>query len=866
LPINLNDAPEQQPLAAVAHHDLDDIAYALGAIADRLMPALLPEGRYGDDRKTWRVANIKGGRPRKQGSCVIQLAGKNAGSWVDWDNPTVLKGGPISTIKEALSLSDRETIPECLRIIEEHGGGSYLRRRVSAPVAPKRDSSANISEANYTFDRGDPLAGTLAERYLTSRGIKYLPSTDDVRFNDSTTNWETKRAEPALILRFRRPDGTPTGGIQRIYLKSDGSGRIGKKMMLGPADGVVMLASPNDTDGTLGIGEGIESTLSAMILFNAAGWAAGSAGGMVSLGEWLREHPETITALGIRRVLVWADKGDTGEKAANALAAAVRDLGVPAVVCRPKGDDDFNDDLIKGLAPDPVDDCSAPPGLPALAPPAIENDGAQPQQQPEQEIIPPQSAELFAEARTLTRDYQPTQVSRLLQRTIKAGLDKIDEQQIFDTIRKGTGISAPEFKKIIRGVRREVAPAGTPSWTGRLALNFFDEPLNTASNVLIALRCDDGWRDVLGFDEFSQRPMIMRRPPWVDPDDDQVAYPRPLADVDEARTLIWVQERGIHARADAVRHALAVAVDDNRYHPVRDYLELLKWDGQPRLNNWLTYYLGVEPIPNYTDAIGVCWMISAVARIFEPGCIAKYCLILEGDQDLKKSTALRILGDPWFTDHISELGTKDSVMEAGNAWIVELAELDSARKAHNSAIKAFISRQVDKFRPPFGHHVIEQPRQCVLAGTINPVEGIFTDATGAVRFWPVACTSIDADALRHDRDQLWAEAVHRYRLGEKWHLDNEDQLAAAQEQQELRYAADSWEANIEKWIVLNASWLTRFTVTDILKSVFEKEAKDHDRASQTRVGIAMKRIGKRTGWRQDVKSSERPRPYVKVSD
>src|SRR6516225_7305783 len=232
---------------------------------------------------------------------------------------------------------------------------------------------------------------------------------------------------------------------------------------------------------------------------------------------------------------------------------------------------------------------------------------------------------------------------------------------------------------------------------------------------------------------------------------------------------LWMQHHGVHLRnKSAIRMVLAAVVRDNLFHPVRDYLDKLKWDGVPRLDKWLTSYLGVVEIENYTAMSGRWWMISAVARIYQPGCIAKYVLIIEGPQDLGKSTALRILGGEWFTDDIETLGSKDSQLQIGNAWIIELPELASTRRAEIGAVKAFISRPVDKFRPPYGEHLIEQPRQCALAGTVNPEGKYLLDETGAVRYWPQKAAKIDLVALERDRDQLWAEAVYRYKAVELW--------------------------------------------------------------------------------------------------
>src|SRR5262249_2451934 len=154
-----------------------------------------------------------------------------------------------------------------------------------------------------------------------------------------------------------------------------------------------------------------------------------------------------------------------------------------------------------------------------------------------------------------------------------------------------------------------------------------------------------------------------------------------------------------------------------------------------RLDDWLTLYCGAEP-DDYMHAVGRCWMISGVARAYEPGCQADAVLIFEGEQGAGKSSALAILGGPFYSDDIAELGTRDAAMCTHGIWIVELAELDAMGRAEISRIKAFLSRRTDRFRPPYGHHVIEAPRQCIFAGTVN-LNTYLKDETGGRRFWPV---------------------------------------------------------------------------------------------------------------------------------
>jgi predicted P-loop ATPase len=179
-------------------------------------------------------------------------------------------------------------------------------------------------------------------------------------------------------------------------------------------------------------------------------------------------------------------------------------------------------------------------------------------------------------------------------------------------------------------------------------------------------------------------------------------------------------------------------------------------------------------------------------------------LVLEGPQGKLKSEALRALvkDDAWFTDRLSHVASKDAVLEIAGVQLVEIAEMDALTKAPSSAIKSFLTRRRDRFRPPYGKHTINLPRQCVFAATINPtVGGYLKDPTGARRFWPVACRGmIDRDGLEKVRDQLWAEVVHRYKLGAPWWLETPELEALATAEQSARLVVDPWEEHIREWL------------------------------------------------------------------
>ncbi|NJL49061.1 MAG: hypothetical protein HC929_18375 [Leptolyngbyaceae cyanobacterium SM2_5_2] len=214
---------------------------------------------------------------------------------------------------------------------------------------------------------------------------------------------------------------------------------------------------------------------------------------------------------------------------------------------------------------------------------------------------------------------------------------------------------------------------------------------------------------------------------------------------------------------------------------------------------WLSTFFGAAETP-YTRAVGAAWLISLMARASRPGCQVKYSLILEGAQDLGKSRAIAaLIGQSWFTDEIADFGSKDAAISLRSKWCVELAELDSLGRAEANRAKAFLSRQVDHYRPPYGRTAKDFPRQCCFIGTTN--EGDYLkDATGGVRFWPVACTFADVEGIARDREQLLAEAFARFQDGEPWHLRDRSLIEAAREEQRHRYHGDPWDDEVARYV------------------------------------------------------------------
>lgn len=261
-----------------------------------------------------------------------------------------------------------------------------------------------------------------------------------------------------------------------------------------------------------------------------------------------------------------------------------------------------------------------------------------------------------------------------------------------------------------------------------------------------------------------------------------------LLEGDITRARAWFETKHRLRVSDRELSAvLAAQADESRFHSVRDYLESLKWDGVPRLAIWLSRFLGAvvegetederKQVDRYFSAVGMRFLISAVARAYEPGCKVDTMLILEGKQGAQKSTALRVLAKDWFGDMSLDISNKDTYLLLRKAWIYEHAELDSITRREAGEVKAFLSRGSDHFRAPYAREASEQPRSLVFAGTVND-SAYLKDPTGSRRYWVVPVGEIEIEPLRREVDQLWAEAVELYKQGERWWLTEEEEKTA----------------------------------------------------------------------------------------
>jgi len=299
------------------------------------------------------------------------------------------------------------------------------------------------------------------------------------------------------------------------------------------------------------------------------------------------------------------------------------------------------------------------------------------------------------------------------------------------------------------------------------------KPFNTTNNLCIALL---KMGITLRYDQFADR-IHLDGLPEFGPTLTDAAVIRIRAEIEDRFKFIPGKDKLFDTLGDVAQL--------NGFHPVRNYLDGLRWDGVPRLNKWLTTYCGAPDNP-YTNAVGELYLIAASRRVRQPGCKFDEMLVLESPQQGKdKSTALEILAvkEEWFTDNLDlSAKGKEVIEQIRGKWFIETPELSGMKQAEVEHVKAMVSRKTDRGRMAYDRVVSEVPRQGVFAGTTN-AEKYLRDTTGNRRFWPVRIKLFDLDALRRDRDQLHAEAAHREAKGESIRLHPSLWPAAAEEQQ-----------------------------------------------------------------------------------
>ncbi len=325
-------------------------------------------------------------------------------------------------------------------------------------------------------------------------------------------------------------------------------------------------------------------------------------------------------------------------------------------------------------------------------------------------------------------------------------------------------------------------------WNLKMQSNF--QPHASLDNVCTILDKDPNIKGLVYYDTFLQKTYNCHSK-------------REWADEDEVNLMLYIQRNaGIQkvGRTTIAEAIVATAYKDLR-NCVHDWLETLVWDGVPRIEKFFPDFFDAAD-NKYTQAVGRCFLMSLVARAYLPGCKADHMVVLEGTQGIRKSSALEALcGSNWYADVNESVTSKDFFQGIQGKWLVELGEMGSLDKSDRESVKQMLSRRSDRYRGSYGRYSFDHPRQCIFCGTTNR-DNWNKDESGARRFWPIRCREIDLKGIFAAREQLFAEAVAKFKAvplnateaervaaGADWWITPSEET---KREQEARYEGDPW--------------------------------------------------------------------------
>ena len=293
---------------------------------------------------------------------------------------------------------------------------------------------------------------------------------------------------------------------------------------------------------------------------------------------------------------------------------------------------------------------------------------------------------------------------------------------------------------------------------------------NSITNAVTIMSYDPLLKNSIRYNELTQRVDIVKDLGW-----DRGASGAALTDNDLYQIHLYCERTYGVSSIKLIEEAVHMTANQNGYHPIRDFLNSLEWDGQERVRYALRHFLGADT-SDYTYEILKFFMLGAISRVFQPGVKFDYIICVVGDQGAGKSTFFRLLAveDEWFTDDLKDLESNKVYEKLQGHWIIELSEMLATNNAKsNEAIKSFLSRQKEIYRTPYERYPKDRPRQCVFAGTTNKNSFLPSDRTGNRRFLPILCLESEAEVFILDNEkesreyirQMWAEVMEIYRSG-----------------------------------------------------------------------------------------------------
>ena len=391
----------------------------------------------------------------------------------------------------------------------------------------------------------------------------------------------------------------------------------------------------------------------------------------------------------------------------------------------------------------------------------------------------------------------------IIQRNDEVCEPPLEEDEIKSTIWK----SLEGFYNRLKETKGYIPPEQYKNWKDQLIRNEKTNAIvNCTDNLILILNNDPLLKNIV-YNELANDIEITGDVAWP-------VKSRFWRDADDAQLVCYIDNKYTNFTKENYLNAVTKVVDDRSYHPIKQYLENLpEWDGTPRVETFLIDYFGAEDTP-YSRAIIKKILVAAYMRIYQPGIKFDYILVLNGPQGVGKSTAIAKLGMDWYSDSlsVSDMNDKTAAEKLQGYWILEIGELAGMKKADIDKVKAFISRQDDKYRASFGRRVNSHPRQCIFFATTNEQNGYLRDNTGNRRFWPIKTPgsgSKKAWELTDDEvKQIWAEVKVIADKGENLYIDDELIASAAEEAAQEAMQHDEREGLVREYLdtLLPENW------------------------------------------------------------
>lgn len=760
-------------------------------------------------------------------SLRIRLTGEKAGVWSDFSADGEAGGDLISLYGYIHDLRPGQACAALaeklgVQLTETAGARSPAKRApISAkPKTPPNPAPAQAGKGVEASDSGKKARTPWAPLLPVPDDAGPCPKAHVVR-GKPEAQWEYRNAAGQLlgvIYRFMRSDGEGKEVLPCVFAQHPTTGARGWRWLSFPEPRPLYLGGPHRPEMTLLVVEGEKCADAAVAMvgesFEVISWPGG--GKAVGKADWSQIRD--------RDVILWPDTDaktyKEGHERAGQIKPEPEQPGMAAMnkiaeILRGQGCSVFFVDIpAPGAVPDGWDVADLIAG----------GAGAD---------------EVIAWATKLRRPPEPVSEEpddEVPDDEVPSWID----QQIAMIEGSSTPPPAGAGKRSKKNVRDMLIPTANGGVKG------------CRENVYIVMENDERLIGLVGLDLFSGLQVKRRKTPW--PSD-----PGEWTESDDFRLGMYMAKHHslLLASIGDIERGVAQAAREHAFNPVVEYFDRCAgmWDKQPRVATALTRYWGAAD-SEYLRLISTMFLIGIVVRGYRPGVKNDHAPVFEGGQGRGKSTALKVLGGEWFADTPFRMGEKDGYLSIQGVLLYEVAELEQFNRSEVTAIKAFMSSTVDRFREPYGRRMKNMPRRCAFAATTNE-DAYFKDTTGNRRFWPVETGHLDIEALIADRDQLFGEAIALMNAGVQWWPSYDQQRTLIDPMQESREIPDPWHGRIYEYLEgldsdgrpIMVNKVQRVTARELLTKAlhFELSKMGPARLETMRVASIMKKLGWRKG-------------------